>query len=246
MGPRRSGCGCLPAIIIFVLIAVLLTFSVLNGATSKTEASITPSTIDRAPMDDDFCKKTDSYYTDNIGVVEQSSVMIQGLKKFYEATGVQPYIYFTDNLGNRQDIEDFAYDTYLDLFNKDEGHLLLVFYQKYNDEWQLMIGDNAVKYVMDAEAQKILLDYVEYYYHNGESYSDGFNKAFSDAAARIMGGKTQRGLKSLSTNTLIGIGAGIVILVIIIIAVSKKKRRYEDDGTYHPGGNNNSSDFSGY
>jgi len=161
-----------------------------NGNDITDIDDITPSTKQRTPMDPQYITVTNEWFTDKIGAIENRELFLAGLKEFYSKTGIQPYVYFTDSIGSYNDIEKYAYDLYLDLF-KDEGHLLMVFVRGDNDEWQLMIGDNASS-VMDDEACKILLDYTNYYYHSSGSFSQGFSDIFSSAADRIMGGVTHK------------------------------------------------------
>lgn len=172
------------AMLILILIGAIIT------ATRGGNYSVTPSTIVREPLPAGAVNET-AYYTDKLGWIGNETALLKGLKNFYRATGVQPYLYITDNV-NGEHIEDpgaladYASVLYDELFT-DEGHLLFIFYE-YNDEYAdyYLCGAQA-KSVIDREAGDILLDYIDkYYYTDGMSDEAFFSKSFDDAATRIM------------------------------------------------------------
>ena len=100
------------------------------------------------PLPSGFCEFKGVYYEEpenSVYIVfpeDFNSIM----EKFREVTGVEPYVVITDSF-NYDDIEQAAYDKYLDLFD-DEGHFLLYFVTDGNDyEYELMVGDDARSYV---------------------------------------------------------------------------------------------------
>jgi hypothetical protein len=112
----------------------------------------------------------------------------------------------------------------------DEAHLLLVFFE-YQSNSQYMdwyvVGAQA-KTVIDEEAGKILLDYVDrYYYDNSLTDDEFFSKVFSDSADRIM-----TVTKSPWISVLMVLGAAAIVIVLFAWwAYSKKQKNLEAQKT---------------
>lgn len=185
-GGSKSGCGT--AIIVFILFIIIIAIMI---SLSSGGVSITKSTVAREPLPKGSVNETD-YYTDESGWIGNKTVLITGLKHFYDKTGVQPYLYITDtingsNYPSSDDIQNFANDLYDQLFS-DEAHILLVFFESFpGDYMDYYVTGTQAKGVIDAEAGDILLDYIDkYYYDSSLSDEEMFSKSFSDAADRIM------------------------------------------------------------
>ena len=189
------GCGCLTlptALIIIAFIVILFVATSLNSCEdfSGGSASITQSTIEREPLPKGSVVET-SYYTDNLGWIGNRTALTAGMKNFYQKTGVQPYLYLTDNINGSQnpqpdEVEAFAFSLYDSLF-KDEAHLLLIFFEpdpNYYQTWY--VAGRQAKSVIDDEAADILLDYIDRYYDEDYTDEEYFSKAFNDAGVRIM------------------------------------------------------------
>lgn len=58
---------------------------------------ITASTVHREKLDADSVIGTD-YYSDELNWIKNSTTLRNGMRKFYEQTGVQPYLYITDRV----------------------------------------------------------------------------------------------------------------------------------------------------
>lgn len=230
-GNGGSGCGSL-VIVIAVIIMVLFIVSALSNvgsgsgsADSGSSSSITKSTVEREALPKGSVVETD-YLTDNLGWIGSRSKLEDGMKYFYKETGVQPYLYLTDDVNGSktpslQQLEEYTNSLYDELF-EDEAHLLLVFFE-YNSNSQyrdyVIVGTQA-KSVIDNEAVDILLDYVDrYYYDSSLSEEEMFSKAFSNAADRIM-----KVTKSPWIAVFVVIGI-IVILVLVIFWWSKIKKQ---------------------
>ena len=199
-GGGGGGCGCFSGI--FILIALAAVFFMfrqspnmgINTNTGVEDVSINPSTREREPIDPTLVTETE-YYTDAIGDWIYDPVELEdGLKHFYDETNIQPYVYITDNINgepnpNPTDIDAFADALYDELF-EDEAHLLLVHFEnyefyEYEYSYHLVTGVNA-KLVMDEEAENILFDYLDAYYHSDVTEDQLFSEAFKDTADRIM------------------------------------------------------------
>lgn len=163
-----------------------------GGTQSNTSStSITASTVAREPLPSGAVNETD-YYTDEADWVENRTVMTEGLRYFYQETGVQPHVYITTEIdGNHyatmDEVGEFAEDAYDELFT-DEAHLLLVFYEGTPSQYMTYyVAGSQAKQVIDNEAADILLDYIDRYYYDMDlNTSQFFSKSFRDAADRIM------------------------------------------------------------
>ena len=130
------------------------------------------------------------YFTDELGWIDKRTQLEAGMKTFYQKTGVQPYLYITDNIDGSQspseaDVRDFAFSLYDRLFS-DEAHLLLIFFEPSPSQYSTWyVTGTQAKAVLDAEAMDILLDYIDRYYHYDISDEEFFSRAFADAAKRM-------------------------------------------------------------
>ena len=188
------GCGTIALVVIILAIVFGLVFSFNTGSSlsgSGGNNEITLSTVEREPLPDGSVTETD-YYTDTIGWIGNRSELTSGMKHFYEKTGVQPYLYLTDDINgstnpSMEDLESFANEKYDELF-ADEAHLLLVFFEYQSSMYMdyYVVGTQAAT-VIDTEAGDVLLDYIDsYYYDDNRTDEEFFSDAFRDSADRIM------------------------------------------------------------
>jgi len=181
--------GCLIPIIVAVVL-LLLIFLVPVLFNSGSSGNVTASTINREPLPVGAIVEN-GYYTDELDWIGNSTTLTTGMKNFYKQTGVQPYLYLTDTIDGSHSpteaqVEQFAYDTYDNLF-ADEAHLLLIFFE-YGDAYHTWyVAGTQAKTVLDSEAMDILLDCIDRYYYD-QSLTDEqmFSKAFDEAGERIM------------------------------------------------------------
>lgn len=220
-GPGYGGCGCgtavLAVVIIAIVFALVIGFSSGTGILSSGGSGITASTIVREPLPAGSVNET-GYYTDELGWIQNKTELLNGMKHFYQKTGVQPYLYITDTVNGSHfptsaELQSFAEGLYDQLFT-DEAHILLVFFE-YNSNSQYMdwyICGTQAKTVIDQEAADILLDYIDrYYYDNSLTEDEFFSKSFSDAADRMMEVTTSPWIP-----VLIVLGAAAVVIVLFI------------------------------
>lgn len=225
-----SGCapsGCLTVLIILVIfIAIVIALSAFSGAMSNSsnQGDITISTVERVPLPKGSVNETE-YYTDDLGWINNETRLEKGLKYFYNETGVQPYLYLTDNIkGNFYpsdgELESFANDLYGELFT-DEAHLLLVFYEYEGRYMDWYVTGTQAKQVIDREAADILLDYIDrYYYESNLTDEEFFSKSFSDAADRIM-----TVTRSPWITVFIVIGVAFLVLILFVWWRKAKKQK---------------------
>lgn len=190
--PRRTGgFGCSTVLVLglIVLIAVILLASMLPFMGEGSSYSVTKSTVAREALPPGSVKET-AYYSDTLNWINNPARLQEGMKNFYQKTGVQPYLYLAESLdGNYSPTDNEArasmealYDTLFD----DEAHLLLVF-TEHNERYHswVLTGTQADS-VIDTEAREILLDYIDRYYYSDLNEDEMFSQAFDDAATRIM------------------------------------------------------------
>lgn len=185
-GGNSRVAGCLFAVVIFL--AVILIVTALGKPPQSSD--ITASTIQREPLPAGSVVET-AYYTDEVGWIGNETRLLLGMKNFYHATGVQPYLYITDNVNGAQisdvsELEAYAQELYPKLFT-DEAHLLLIFYEFNGEYADYYLCGSQAKTVIDREAGDILLDYIDrYYYDNDMTDEEFFSVVFDKTATRIM------------------------------------------------------------
>ena len=191
-----SGCGCSSALVVMVILAILIIFIIVFALNSNSNNSSSPntditiSTIQREALPKGSVNETD-YYTDELDWIGNETQLIKGLKDFYEKTGVQPYLYITDEINgshspSTSELDDFANSLYDELFT-DEAHLLFVFFEYNGGYMDRYVCGTQAKTVIDTEAADILLDYIDRYYYDSDlTDEEFFSKSFSEAADRIM------------------------------------------------------------
>lgn len=210
------GCGSIFTVMIFLFIMFTLLSTVSDFGTGGGggPTNITSSTIEREPLPAGSAEETD-FYTDNAGWIGNHTQMIDGLRHFYNETGVRPHVYITDNIdGNTSptmdEMESFSNELYDELFN-DEAHLLLVFFEPTpNDYMTYYVVGSQARSVIDTEAGDILMDYLDRnYFDDNLTDEEYFSQSFRQAADRIMEVTTSPWIPVL---TLFGLGALVFIL----------------------------------
>lgn len=185
------GNGCLSVLLgVVLLILIFAIFSVvLDIIVGDSLDDVAASTFQREPLPAGAVKET-GYYTDELGWIVNEKQLTSGMREFYRATGVQPYLYLTDNIDGSYDpsadeIGEFSARLYDRLF-EDEAHFLVI-YQENGGSY--MVGYTAgaqAKSVMDDEAVGILRDYLDLYNSSDLSDEEYFGTVFRATGERIM------------------------------------------------------------
>jgi len=184
----RTGSTVLRVFIgIALVFLMLLVFSALFSLNS--DSNITRSTIVREPLAASALIETD-YYTDELGWISSSTKLKTGMKNFKDLTGVQPYLYITDNINGKShptdsEIDAWANAMYDQLF-RDEAHIFVLFLENNDSYKTWYVCGSQAKTVIDDEAADILLDYIDRYYYDSMDDDAYFAKSFDSAAKRIM------------------------------------------------------------
>lgn len=218
-----------PRLVAVVVIALfVMLFSQALFIFLPTNGSITASTVNREPLPAGSVVETD-YYTDTAGWITNPSRLEDGMKYFYRETGIQPYVYITEEVDGSRDpsaeqMETFSSALYDQLFT-DEAHLLLVFQDADGHYFPWVITGAQAKQVADNEAVTILFDYIDrYYYDSNLNSEDFFSKAFESTADRMMS-------KTINPMIIVVICITLVVVLIIIsrIVMQKIKQKREED-----------------
>lgn len=215
-------------LIIAIVIIVMILIPAISSLTTDF-GSITESTVSREPLPAGSVVETD-YYTDTAGWITNPSELESGMKYFYQKTGIQPYVYITEEVDGSRDPSDeqmdtFASSLYDELFT-DEAHLLLVFQDADGHYYPWVITGAQAKQVADNEAVTILFDYIDRYYYDTSLSSEAFfSKAFRSTADRMMS-------KTISPFVIavVCITAGFIVIIVanIISKVIKQKREADE------------------
>lgn len=213
----------LTTIIVGIIVLAIIMIAYMPMFSSGFSRNITPSTIDREPLPKGSVVETE-YFNDTAGWISNTTEMNRGLKHFYQETGVQPYVYITNEVDGSRDpsdaqMEEFTNQLYDELF-EDEAHALLVFQDAdgHYSRW-LVVGSQA-KTVIDQEAADILFSYIDNYYYDANlSSEEFFSKSFSDAADRMM-------TKTANPLVTIVLIIGLVVIVVVIGSVITKRIKY--------------------
>ena len=112
-------------------LSIVLAIIVIVAGLIAARPNIQQSTVERSKLDSSLCTKVDTWYQDDINWIHDEKTLLKGLKTFYDKTGVQPYLWITDNINgkakpNTSDFETALKSKYSELF-KDEGHVIVCF-----------------------------------------------------------------------------------------------------------------------
>ena len=208
-----------PMVTMMIAFLIFLMFGiVLLNSNSKPK-----STVERSKLPVAECTVIDVWYQDdfldkgNAWIYDKTELM-KGLRAFYNGTGVQPYLWITDNINGKSkptesDFENALSVMYSELFS-DEGHAIVCFMESSPDVWATYVyaGENARK-VLDDEAQNIIHDYFSYYYTKDLTDEEFFSTVFSKSASVMM-------TVSRTTRQLIYIISGVLSIAAVLLFIA--------------------------
>ncbi|MCR4556819.1 MAG: hypothetical protein K5779_03220 [Saccharofermentans sp.] len=231
---RSGGClgGCSAYMIIPILVFAGMLYAFLEDTDIGTFFDVQRSTIQREALPASKCDPINEWYKDDWGDwIDESgeeTSLENGLKHFYETTGVQPYLWIMGEEGgdymSEGSVEELSEATYKEMFGDDEGHVLIIFREYPNASSNYICtvtpGYDAETQVIDDEAKEIILDFIDYYYTDSElNEGQFFARAFTSSADRIM-------IKQIPLSVLYTIIVSVIVLVIgLIIVVSIIRKR---------------------
>ncbi|MCC8105340.1 MAG: hypothetical protein LIO99_04900 [Clostridiales bacterium] len=204
---RGGGCGTL--VIVFIILFVLVFGLIGNivyrygndtNTTTVYEENISDdsdSSHDSSHHSDSSRKKLDtdlifnsSCVLDEAGLVDDAESVGESLEDFFDATGVQPYVYlksYDSSLTTESKMDDYAQDWYEDNID-NEGTFLLIYFEgrtESQDYFSYVCGYD-IESVMDEDAIDIFWDYVDEYWYSESDTGDAITEIFDATADEIM------------------------------------------------------------
>ena len=236
--PRRStvivsnggGFNFIVVLIIFIVIFYSVFGGFLSPDSSSTK-SVPKSTQNRERLEsgvgyDNNC------IVDNIGWFDNVTKTEKSIKKFYDKTGVQPYIVlnaYDSTLLTDTAKEEYAKKWYDEHIKNESTFLYMYFAEPDTDNdvgYMAYVNGKQVSSVMDSEAIEIFWAYVDKYWYSDMSTDDMFTTIFTKTADRIMTKSTTAA--DVGNNAIKVIGVIIVFAGIIVVMVLRRKHKAEE------------------
>lgn len=236
--PRRStvivsnggGFNFIVVLIIFIVIFYSVFGGFLSPDSSSTK-SVPKSTQNRERLEsgvgyDNNC------IVDNIGWFDNVTKTEKSIKKFYDKTGVQPYIVlnaYDSTLLTDTAKEEYAKKWYDEHIKNESTFLYMYFAEPDTDNdvgYMAYVNGKQVSSVMDSEAIEIFWAYVDKYWYSDMSTDDMFTTIFTKTADRIMTKSTTAA--DVGNNAVKVIGVIVVFAGIIVVMVIRRKHKAEE------------------
>lgn len=236
--PRRSSVivshgGNFNAVISLIIFVVVLiaAFGGFPSSNSSSTKSVPKSTQNRERLEsgvgyDNNC------IVDNIGWFDNVTKTEKSIKKFYDKTGVQPYIVlnaYDSTLLTDTAKEEYAKKWYDEHIKNESTFLYMYFAEPDTDNdvgYMAYVNGKQVPSVMDSEAIEIFWAYVDKYWYSDMSTDDMFTTIFTKTADRIMTKSTTAA--DVGNNAIKVIGVIVVFAGIIAVMVIRRKHKAEE------------------
>lgn len=236
--PRRSTVivshgGSFNAVISLIIFVVVLiaAFGGFPSSNSSSTKSVPKSTQNRERLEsgvgyDNNC------IVDNIGWFDNVTKTEKSIKKFYDKTGVQPYIVlnaYDSTLLTDTAKEEYAKKWYDEHIKNESTFLYMYFAEPDTDNdvgYMAYVNGKQVSSVMDSEAIEIFWAYVDKYWYSDMSTDDMFTAIFTKTADRIMTKSTTAA--DVGNNAVKVIGVIVVLAGIIVVMVLRRKHKAEE------------------
>lgn len=221
---NRSGGSFFCMIAIIAIVILILIFTPVSSGVPK-------STQNREKLQtgigyDNNCIVDDIGWFDNVTKTEKS------IKKFYDKTGVQPYIVlnaYDSSLTTDSQKEQYAKDWYESHIDNESTFLFMYFAEQDTDNdvgYMAYVNGKQISSVMDSEAVEIFWAYVDEYWYSDMSTDNMFTTIFTKTADRIMT-RTTTGA-DVGNNIVKVVGVIVVFAGIIIVMVIRRKHKAEE------------------
>lgn len=218
------------SIIIFIVVLVTA-FGGFPSSKSSSTKNIPKSTQNRERLEsgvgyDNNC------IVDNIGWFDNVTKTEKSIKKFYDKTGVQPYIVlnaYDSTLLTDTAKEEYAKKWYDEHIKNESTFLYMYFAEPDADNdvgYMAYVNGKQVSSVMDSEAIEIFWAYVDKYWYSDMSTDDMFTTIFTKTADRIMTKSTT--VADIGNNVVKAIGVIVVFAGIIVVMVIRRKHKAEE------------------
>ncbi|MDR0425452.1 MAG: hypothetical protein LBH39_08410, partial [Clostridiales Family XIII bacterium] len=152
---ERRGCFSMAVSMALVLMIIVVGIAVIMNNERRT-ASYHREALPASVVSETDYIRDDARWLDNAGVARS------GMRYFFKETGVQPYLWITEDINGSRDagwdeIEAAMEEMYRKEFT-DEGHMIVLFYEPYPEEYKTAyLAGSAAKGVIDDEASQIIL-----------------------------------------------------------------------------------------
>ncbi len=220
--PVQLGCGVSLVIVLLVLFVLVAAFS------GSREANIPASTANRQKVDTGVAYQNDCII-DELGWFDNISSTERKLQKFYDKTGIQPFIYlraYDPALATDREKLDFAQAWYEEHIH-NEGTFLYVYFAEADQDGQVgymcYVNGKQITSVMDAEAVDIFWAYLDNVWYSDMSTDELFVSAFTNTAQRIM----EKSTTGMDVVKWIVIFVGAAVALALVLKVMKTKRAHE-------------------
>lgn len=218
------------SIIIFIVVLVTA-FGGFPSSKSSSTKNIPKSTQNRERLEsgvgyDNNC------IVDNIGWFDNVTKTEKSIKKFYDKTGVQPYIVlnaYDSTLLTDTAKEEYAKKWYDEHLKNESTFLYMYFAEPDTDNdvgYMAYVNGKQVSSVMDSEAIEIFWAYVDKYWYSDMLTDDMFTTIFTKTADRIMTKSTT--VADIGNNAVKVIGVIVVFAGIIVVMVIRRKHKAEE------------------
>ncbi len=223
-------------VLVFLIIAlVMVGFGACSSGGGYTDYSgtvIEGDGIEREKLESGLCKESSQWIDDELGWLRSQSTVRNGMKDFYDQTGVQPYLIITDNInGKGRDVTDSEVEAYLediyDSLYSDEGHMIFLFDEYSESQYlrYLYVG-SAAKSVMDSSAEEIFLNLADRYYEDYTLSDDEyFAKIFTESANVLMKDYTANTRSRTMITVILVIAIAIVVILLIVRQIQASKTK---------------------
>ena len=172
--------------LIFLLI-ILILYALFAFFGADGQPNITPSTVNREALP--HTAAVTDYLTVEDDWIVDTKYSNESMMRFYERTGVAPYLYILspDNPLTDSEISGFA-DNFLSSFPPEENRFLIMFRDNGAPSYDLVLKrSDQAKAFMDEEACTIFREYVNYYFTGGKTpYYLVFSRALDKTCDRIL------------------------------------------------------------
>lgn len=228
------GCSSIIAVLIIILIMMIIVYAMFGSMSGRDYGYTTTTSVPASSYNREKLSGTtwsNNCVVDEIGWISEDgsiSGLERQLRKFYDKTGVQPYVYlvrYNPSLRTDADKEQFACDYYENSI--DNAYTFAFFYFEEanpNDVGYMYYeGGSQALGVMDAEAVEIFWAITDQEWYGDSTTEDCLANMFNRTADRIM--------TKTTTNTDVAKIVAIIVLVIVvavvIIVIMNKRRKNE-------------------
>lgn len=230
-----GGCGCAGLIGLVVLLVIIFFIAAplsmcsapyYAAYSSESPVEVPANTVEREPLPLSAAQETQFYVDADGDWISNPSVLEQGMREFWQETGVYPFLYIAPNgsLTSGSQCHEVAASIYDRLFT-DSAHMVLVFCDDGQGgfTYGYEIGSQA-RTVMDDAAVQTLVAYLERYYDTAPTEDEMFADAFTSTAQNIMNVQEPAYVTAMPV-IIVAIVAGVIVFVVYTV----RKRNAERD-----------------